>query len=192
MLVCKNEVKYKQFNSLFKITNENKPIFYWSWHLSAKVSSNLILYSYLAEYASQYIVKLLLYDKLWHPCHHFFWWLSCSNGPIIESSNEQMSLFYIRVYNLSQKTFNFLSVLFHLNIDISEWPTTDTYSFIVDSWFVYPGALCQKWCWHIEPVTNFAYDIFKCIFLNEKVLLLIKISLKFVPKDQINNIPALV
>ena len=35
-------------------------------------------------------------------------------------------------------------------------------------------------------------DIFKCIFLNENVWLPIKISLKFVPKGPINNIPALV
>ena len=35
-------------------------------------------------------------------------------------------------------------------------------------------------------------DIFKCIFLNENVWILLKISLKFVPKVPINNIPALV
>ena len=39
---------------------------------------------------------------------------------------------------------------------------------------------------------HFADDIFKCIFLNENVRIAIKISLKFVPKDPINNIPALV
>ena len=39
---------------------------------------------------------------------------------------------------------------------------------------------------------HFADDIFKCIFLNENVWILIKILLKFVPKDPINNIPALV
>ena len=39
---------------------------------------------------------------------------------------------------------------------------------------------------------NFADDIFKCIFLNEKVLISIKISLKFIPKCPINNIPTLV
>ena len=38
----------------------------------------------------------------------------------------------------------------------------------------------------------FADDIFKCIFLNENILISIKISLKFVPKGQINNSPALV
>ena len=39
---------------------------------------------------------------------------------------------------------------------------------------------------------HFADDIFKCIFLNENVWISIKIYLKFVPKGQINNIPALV
>ena len=35
-------------------------------------------------------------------------------------------------------------------------------------------------------------DIFKCIFLNENVWIFIKISLNFVPKGPIRNIPALV
>ena len=37
-----------------------------------------------------------------------------------------------------------------------------------------------------------ADDIFKCIFLNENDRILIKISLKFVPKSAIDNKPALV
>ena len=37
-----------------------------------------------------------------------------------------------------------------------------------------------------------ADDIFKCIFFNEKFGVLIKISLKFVPKGPIDNQPALV
>ena len=39
---------------------------------------------------------------------------------------------------------------------------------------------------------HFADDIFKRIFLNENVRILIKISLKFVPEGPINNIPGLV
>ena len=39
---------------------------------------------------------------------------------------------------------------------------------------------------------HFPDDIFKCIFLNENVWVPIEISLKFVPKGPINNIPALV
>ena len=39
---------------------------------------------------------------------------------------------------------------------------------------------------------HFPDDIFKRIFLNENAWILIKISLKFVPKGSTNNIPALV
>ena len=40
--------------------------------------------------------------------------------------------------------------------------------------------------------TNLADDIFKCIFINEKFCILIRISLKFVPRGPIDNRPALV
>ena len=39
---------------------------------------------------------------------------------------------------------------------------------------------------------HFADDIFRCIFLNENEWILLKISLKFIPRVPINNIPALV
>ena len=39
---------------------------------------------------------------------------------------------------------------------------------------------------------HFADDIFKCIFVNENVWIPIKISLKYISKGPINNIPALV
>ena len=39
---------------------------------------------------------------------------------------------------------------------------------------------------------HFPDDTFKCIFMNENVGISINISLKFVPKGLINNIPALV
>ena len=38
----------------------------------------------------------------------------------------------------------------------------------------------------------FTDNIFRCIFVNEKFCILIKISLNFVPKGQMNNNPALV
>ena len=40
--------------------------------------------------------------------------------------------------------------------------------------------------------SHFADDILKCSFFKENILSPIKISLKFVPKGPINNIPALV
>ena len=39
---------------------------------------------------------------------------------------------------------------------------------------------------------HFTVDIFKCIFLNENVWISLKITLRFVPKVPVNNIPALV
>ena len=39
---------------------------------------------------------------------------------------------------------------------------------------------------------HFPDDIYKCMFLNENVWISLKISLKFIPKGPINNIPALV
>ena len=43
-----------------------------------------------------------------------------------------------------------------------------------------------------ENGRHFPDDNLKCIFLNEKVWISIKISLEFVPKGRINNIPVLV
>ena len=57
-------------------------------------------------------------------------------------------------------------------------------------WDLYPVELNT-----LRPRQNgrhFADDTFKRIFLNENVGISIKISLKFVPKGPINNIPALV
>ena len=39
---------------------------------------------------------------------------------------------------------------------------------------------------------HFPDDIFRCILVNEKFCILIKISLEFVPKGPINNNPVLV
>ena len=65
-----------------------------------------------------------------------------------------------------------------------------------------PQAMPQATHYHaqspvytLRPRQNgrrFADDTFKCILLNEKIRISIKISLKFVPMGPINNIPALV
>ena len=64
------------------------------------------------------------------------------------------------------------------------------------------ASLDDEYCEATTPVVNtlrprqngrhFTDDTFKRIFLNENVRISIKISLKFVPKAPINNIPALV
>ena len=63
------------------------------------------------------------------------------------------------------------------------------------------GERCESLTWVDEIVNtsrlrqngcDFIDDIFKCISVNENVQIFIKISLKFVPKGPIDNIPALV
>ena len=60
-------------------------------------------------------------------------------------------------------------------------------------WLIWYMQLTQWLCVNtLRPRQNgrhFADDIFKCIFLNEKVYISIKISLKFVPKGPFNNTP---
>ena len=59
----------------------------------------------------------------------------------------------------------------------------------------FAGTALTKHFNTLRPRQNgclFADDTFKRIFLNENVRISIKISLKFVPKGPINNIPALV
>ena len=59
------------------------------------------------------------------------------------------------------------------------------------------GLVCEK-IWYLNTLRpgqnerHFVDDIFKFIFLNKNVWIQIKISLKFVPKCPITNIPALV
>ena len=56
------------------------------------------------------------------------------------------------------------------------------------------GSLAHPCINTLRPRQNgshFAGDLFKCIFFGENICITIKISLKFVPKGPINNIPAL-
>ena len=60
-------------------------------------------------------------------------------------------------------------------------------------WFYMSNGISQQYL--ISPGQNgrrFADDIFRCIFVNEKFYILIKISLKFVPKVPTDNVSALI
>ena len=64
-------------------------------------------------------------------------------------------------------------------------------SFAYTLWFhPFPPLSINTWRMR-QDGRHFTYDIFNCIFLNEKVWILIKISLKFVPNGPISNIPPL-
>ena len=64
-----------------------------------------------------------------------------------------------------------------------------TFSFMAGAELSFYAASTLRWR---KNGCHFAYDIFKCIFVNENVWILIKISLKYVPEGPIDNIPALV
>ena len=74
--------------------------------------------------------------------------------------------------------------------DIYPWYEWEYYQFMITTTFIR-----SQWVNILRPRQNgwhFPNNIFKRIFLNENVWISIKISLKFVPKGPINNIPALV
>ena len=78
------------------------------------------------------------------------------------------------IYNTASKIISYLKIhIYHISVKI--W------------WIAFLNILRQR-----QNGCHFADNIFKCIFFNENVWILIKISLKFDPKGPINNIPALV
>ena len=96
----------------------------------------------------------------------------------ISYTDKMSSLYWIRAQNYS--TAIALSLGYGKEI---------TYSQIMDV-MTHPCLNLTRWGQDKWPL--FRRQHFKCIVLNEYVWSLNKISLKFVPKDLINNIPALV
>ena len=85
------------------------------------------------------------------------------------------------IHNKNDKKFSVLSLLF-FSFHSCNHPDLSRYS--------YPVHLCILA--HLSPGQNgrhFADNIFRCIFMNEKFCILIKISLNFVPMG--DNNPAL-
>ena len=88
--------------------------------------------------------------------------------------------------------------LTHDSKDMDSQVATSTLGLIIR---IAPGAKCMIYYWLLRQTNtlwpkhngrHFADDILKCIFLNENAWIPIEISLKFVPKGPIDNIPALV
>ena len=73
--------------------------------------------------------------------------------------------------------------MMHIYVTRSQWVNSDSIESIL--WMINSSPPGQNG-------RHLADDIFKCIFLNENLLILIKISLKFIPNGPIYNIPTLV
>ena len=80
-------------------------------------------------------------------------------------------------------------------VQVMAWCLTDTKPLPEPVLTKMSAITWLRWVNTLRPRQNgrhFPNDIFKWIFLNENVLISIKISLKFVPRGPINNIPTLV
>ena len=147
----------------------------------------------------------------WCMCAALFYWM-----PFVHQAKPIMSS-KVGVSNSSLKLFCFKqgtwSIVFqHVSYDIFThsvnhgtdwrplWDVCHCYGRPPPHWCIFQSfAIFYTYSIHIvnssSPGQNghhFADDIFKCISLNEKLWVLIKISLKFVSKSPINNDPALV
>ena len=111
-------------------------------------------------------------------------------GFIIHSSCDPSCRCCLFIYLLTQDWP--LTITAGINITLYMWWVACSSSRVNH---VEPPAMLTQCFNSLRPRLNrrhFADDIFKCIFLNENVWISLQISLKFVPKGPINNIPALV
>ena len=99
-------------------------------------------------------------------------------------------------WQVLRRTDNFFRIALLFHVYASPYMLQDWQLF----WLKFEHWLAMDFPYHslalnrLWPRQNGCYltDIFKCIFLNENVWISLKISLKFVPKVRITNIPAMV
>ena len=166
-------------------------------------------------YCIHYDTKWLTHwGRVTHICvgklnHHWFkWWLVAWSAPshyLNQCWNIVNSTLRNKLqWNLNRKSNIFIEentfenvVCEMVSITINTLRPDDTYLHL---WFAsllvqVTYAVALHYLNTLRPRQNGRYvadEIFKCIFLNENAWISIKISLKFVPKVRINNIPALV
>ena len=111
----------------------------------------------------------------YHRCHWLVtWWISCSYLTGVTTAKLWWHLPNMIV------TWRIWEMLF-ANSEISL--TEELMNKALLTSHFWSGMI---WLWSL---TQWGRDIFKCIFFNENVWISIQISLKFVPKGPINNIP---
>ena len=106
-------------------------------------------------------------------------YFEASGGPFWMASYDQQNM--LNIFKATE-TSNNISSLVHLPLQ----------------WSQNPGPVRGTGTWRVNTLRprqngrHFADDILKWILLNQNIWILIDISLKFIPKGQINNTPALV
>ena len=128
------------------------------------------------------------YDNLW--CHnidkfdiittHWFHWIH------IHCWKQLLFPCNWCIHSISQYFLFFWDEQFHAKISSAcIYKVHDIFTGLVSVDFI-------NTLWLRQNGRHFTDDIFRCIFVNEKFCILIKISLKFVPKGPTDNNPALV
>ena len=120
-----------------------------------------------------------LWYNLW-----FDWYFATSNYSLINSDHKSID----GLHGYSHKAKHLCGrkhILYRNSLLLTQEITTLIYCLI-------SGDMSVNTLRPRQDGRHFPDDIFKCIFLNENTRILIKISLMFVPKDSIDNIPTLV
>ena len=170
----------------------------WSWLVINKIMRSSFQYMLLAilliSTINIYSKKILYWDycntvgkfrilKLW-PVNLSSLWEVRVERSITGSYHSNLAFFLI----LECQNTEVISKQF--TILISFWYHTFLCVKTVDS--TWPSNVLWPMLRPRQNGRHFTDYIFKCVFLNEDIWILIDISLKFVPKGPINNIPALV
>ena len=121
-------------------------------------------------------------------------------------SDEEISILLL-TQPLVSPTLYFTAILSLFRLKLSYFGSQDLGGFPWRSIKIYDNINDDRIChhWNISSLAplliqlphgqngcHFADDIFRCIFVNEKFCILIKISLKLLPKGAIDNNPPLV
>ena len=134
------------------------------------------------------MVSLCSFSRiLWHKLHE-----NTLNGAWAPINNRSMA------HNISRSLFIFIQLEYELcwSFDVYVHLIGYLNSFLNSTAQMFPSSGRQLETINpLRPRQNgrhFTDDILKCIFLNENVWIPFEISLKFVPKGPIDNIPAMV
>ena len=120
---------------------------------------------------------------------------------VIAFFDERMVYIFVAIWTWGMRMFQTLisvvfGVLFSCMILSDKCPTRCNFGCVIRktgllTWrFVQHGLVFLTFL-RLKNGRHLADDIFRCIFLNEKICVMIKNSLKFVPMDSVDNNPAL-
>ena len=146
------------------------------------------------RYHSLNIIKCISWQKIFWKRFYSLGWISVklSSESQIENKNRvRNNHIYFKHVHRQSNSFELQFPLYHTNRNHD--PMRSHWKLWHDNFSPLHSSCMALFHLPLDKMAAILADvIFKGIFLNEKMCILIKISLKFVPKGPIDNIPALV